>query len=181
MIRLLFVLGLFLLGSGGAMAQKKLVADRAKSSVTYAMRHALHKWEGTSREVNAALVLDDATKQIRQVAVAMRVASFNSKNESRDSHMIEVLDGLSYPNVTFTSQDIKAAADGTLTATGKLTFHNVTRPVTVQVRQREAGGQLLMDGSFPLKMTDYKVERPSFLGIVTQDDFTLSFALVFPN
>ena len=181
MIRSLLILCLLLAGGTPTVAQKKLVADKAKSAVTYAMRHPVHNWEGTSREVNAAMIYDEATKQVRQVAVAIRVASFNSKNENRDSHMIEVLDGLTYPNVTFTSQDVKPAADGSLTATGKLTFHNVTKPVTVQVKQREAGGKRLMDGTLSLKMTDYNVERPSFLGLVTNDDFTLTFALVFPN
>ena len=161
------------------LTPKKLVADKTKSVVTYAMKHPMHDWEGVSRSVSAAMVYDDATKQIQQVAVAIPVSSFDSKNENRDSHMIEVLDGLKYPNVTFTSQDVKAQSDGSLMATGKLTFHNVTKPVTVQVSRREAGNQLQMTGKFDLKMTDYGVERPSLLGVATEDQFSLAFTLVF--
>ncbi|MEZ0540459.1 YceI family protein [Fibrella arboris] len=162
-----------------ALAPKKLMVDKSKSTVTYSMVHPMHKWEGVSHDVNAAMVYDDASKQIQNVAVAIRVASFDSQNQNRDSHMVEVLDGIKYPTVTFTSQDIKTNADGTLTVNGKLTFHNVTKPVTVQVTRRESGNQLLMNGKFDLKLTDYAIERPSLLGIATDDQFGLAFVLVF--
>lgn len=162
-----------------ALAPKKLMADKSKSSVTYSMAHPMHKWDGVSHDVNAAMVYDEAAKLVQSVAVAIRVASFDSQNQNRDSHMVEVLDGLKYPNVTFTSQDIKPNTDGTLTVNGKLTFHNVTKPITVQVTQRDAGSQLLMNGKFDLKLTDYAVERPSLLGIATEDQFSLAFALAF--
>ncbi|ARK09972.1 YceI family protein [Fibrivirga algicola] len=162
-----------------ALAPKKLMADKGKSTVTYSMVHPMHKWDGISRDVNAAMIYDDDTKQVQNVAVVIRVASFDSKNQNRDSHMVEVLDGIKYPNVSFTSQDVKPNADGTLTVNGKLTFHNVTKPITVQVTRRDAGNQLLMNGKFDLKMTDYGVERPSLLGIATEDQFSLAFALAF--
>ncbi|CCG98673.1 Protein yceI [Fibrella aestuarina BUZ 2] len=161
------------------LAPKKLVADKAKSTVTYAMKHPMHDWEGVSRDVNAALVIDDATKQVQQVAVVVRVASFDSQNQNRDSHMVEVLDGLKYPNVTFTSQDVKTNADGSLTATGKLTFHNVTKPVTIQATRRDQNGQWQLDGQFTVKLTDYAVERPTLLAVPTDDQFKLSFSILF--
>lgn len=162
-----------------ALAPKKLMADKSKSTVTYSMAHPMHKWDGVSRDVNAAMIYDEATRQIQNVAVVIRVASFDSQNQNRDSHMVETLDGLKYPNVTFTSQDIKPSADGTLTVNGKLNFHNVTKPTTVQVTRRDAGNQLLMTGKFDVKLSDYAVERPSLLGIATEDQFTLAFALAF--
>ena len=175
----IFLLLLLALAGFSPYAPKKLLADKSKSSVTYAMNHPMHKWDGVSRDVNAAMIYDDATKQVQNVAVAIKLSSFDSKNQNRDSHMIEVLDGLKYPNVTFTSQDVKANADGSLTANGKLTFHNVTKPVSVQVTRRETGGQLIMDGRFDVKLSDFAVERPSLLGVPTDDQFGLSFSLAF--
>jgi polyisoprenoid-binding protein YceI len=175
-MKLLLFLTLLL---GTTPPPKKLMADRAKSTVTYAMKHPMHDWEGVSRAVNAALVYDDATKQVQQVAVAIPVASFDSKNQNRDSHMVEVLDGLKHPNVTFSSQDIKTNADGSLTANGKLTFHNVTKPVSIQATRREQNGQWTLDGSFVVKLTDFNVERPTLLAVPTEDQFKLSFSLVF--
>ncbi|MBO0931067.1 YceI family protein [Fibrella aquatilis] len=175
----MFLLVSTLLAFRPTLAPRKLVADKTKSTVTYSMVHPMHKWDGISRDVNAAMLYDEATKQIQNVAVAIRVATFDSQNQNRDSHMIEVLDGLKYPNVTFSSQDVKSNPDGTLTANGKLTFHNVTKPVTVTVTRRDVGGQMVMEGKFDLKMTDYGVERPSLLGLATEDQFRLAFSLAF--
>ncbi|MBO0937157.1 YceI family protein [Fibrella sp. HMF5335] len=161
------------------LAPRKLVADKTKSTVTYSMVHPMHKWDGVSHDVNAAMIYDEATKQIQNVAVAIRVATFDSQNQNRDSHMIEVLEGLKYPNVTFSSQDVKTNPDGSLTANGKLTFHNVTKPVSVKVTRRDVNGQMVMDGKFDLKLTDYGIERPSLLGLATEDQFSLAFSLAF--
>ncbi|HEY0110866.1 MAG TPA: YceI family protein, partial [Fibrella sp.] len=60
-----------------ALAPKKLMADKSKSTVTYSMVHPMHKWDGVSRDVNAAMIYDEATKQIQNVAVVIRVASFD--------------------------------------------------------------------------------------------------------
>lgn len=168
-----------LLAFTSALTPRKLVIDKAKSTMTYSMVHPMHKWDGVSRDINAAMIYDEATKQVQNIAVVIRVATFDSKNQNRDSHMIEVLDGLKYPNVTFTSQDVKLNPDGTLTANGKLTFHNVTKPMTVKVTRHDVDGELIMDGKFDLKMTDYGVERPSLLGLATEDQFSLAFSLAF--
>lgn len=164
----------------GPLAKRKLVADKAVSTVTYAASHPLHKWEGVSREVNCAMMYNDETKQPESVAVSIKVASFDSKNNNRDSHAIEVLEGLKYPNVTFVSSDIKPGDSGTLTANGNLTFHGVTKPVTVQVARKEAGGKLTLTGEFPVSLTTYNVERPSLMGLKTNDEMKLSFNMVFP-
>jgi polyisoprenoid-binding protein YceI len=155
------------------------MADKSKTTITYSMQHPMHKWNGVSRDVTAAMIYDEVTKQVQHVAVVTRVASFDSENQNRDSHMVEILDGLKYPNVTFTSLDIKPNADGTLVVKGKLTFHNVTKLITVPVTRQETDNQLLMKGAFEVKLSDYALERPSLLGITTDDQFTLAFAITF--
>lgn len=162
------------------LAKRKLMADKSLSTVTYAASHPLHKWEGVSREVNCALIYNDETKQPESVAVSIKVTSFDSKNNNRDSHAIEVLDGLKYPNVTFTSSDIKAGEGGTLVATGNLTFHGVARPVTLRANRKDAAGKMTITGGFPITMSAHNIERPSLMGLKTDDEMTLSFNVVFP-
>lgn len=161
------------------MAKRKLVADKALSTVTYAAKHPLHNWEGVSHEVNSAMIYNDETKQPETVAVSMKVASFDSDNNNRDSHAMEVLEGLKFPNVTFTSSDIKAGDNGALTAKGTLTFHGVAKPVTLQATHKEAGGKMTLTGEFPVSMTDYNIERPSLMGMKTEDGMILKFNVVF--
>ncbi|MDB5239551.1 MAG: hypothetical protein JWP57_176 [Spirosoma sp.] len=160
-------------------AKRKLLADKAISTVSYSAKHPLHEWGGVSHAVNAAATYNEDTKQVESVAVSIKVSSFDSGNSNRDSHAMEVLDGLKYPNVTFVSSDIKPAPDGTLTATGNLTFHGVTKPVTLQATRKDTGGKMTLTGEFPVSMTTYNIERPSFLGMKTEDMMTLKFIAVF--
>ncbi|GAB3890691.1 YceI family protein [Spirosoma agri] len=162
------------------MAKRKVIADKALSTVTYAAKHPLHKWEGVSHDVNCAMIYNDDTKLPENVAVSIKVASFDSDNNNRDSHAIEVLDGLKYPNVTFVSSDISAGENGVLVAKGNLTFHGVTKPVTLRAIRRDADGKMTLTGEFPVKMSDFNVERPSLMGMKTEDDMALKINVVFP-
>ncbi|GAB3689457.1 YceI family protein [Spirosoma flavus] len=161
------------------MAKRKVMADKTQSTVTYAAKHPLHSWEGVSKEVNGAMMYNDETKQPESVAVSIKVSSFDSDNNNRDSHAMEVLDGIKFPNVTFTSSNIKTAEDGTMSAQGTLTFHGVPKPVTLQATRKEAGGKMTLTGQFPVNMTDYGIERPSLMGMKVEDGMVLRFNLVF--
>jgi polyisoprenoid-binding protein YceI len=161
-------------------AKRKIMADKSQSTITYAAVHPLHKWEGVSREVNSAMMYNDETKLPENLAVSVKVASFDSQNNNRDSHAVEVLEGIKYPNVTFVSSDIKAGDNGSLVAKGNLTFHGVTKPVTLQAVRKEEGGKMTLIGEFPVNMSTYNVERPSLMGLKTEDQMTLKFNVVFP-
>lgn len=160
-------------------APRKLMADKAASTVTYSAKHPLHQWEGVSHDVSSAVLYNDETKLPESVAVSIKVASFDSRNSNRDSHAIEVLEGLKYPNVTFVSSDIKAGEGGTLVATGNLTFHGINKPTVLRATRTEAGGKLTITGEFPISLTEFKVERPSLMGLKTDDEMKLKFNVVF--
>lgn len=161
------------------VAKRKLMADKGVSTVTYDMKHPLHKWQAVSHDLNCAMIYDDATKQIETVAVSMKVASFDSKDSNRDSHALEALDALKYPSVTFVSESIQPGADGALTIKGKLTFHGVPKPVVIQATRQDAANRLTITGAFNVSMTDHTVERPSLLGMKTDDAISMRFTAVF--
>lgn len=157
---------------------RKIVADKKTSTVTYAMSHPAHDWEGVCKDVNAVIVYDDNTKTINQVAVSLKVDAFDSGNANRDSHAIEVMEGLKYPKVTFTSNKIKVD-NKTLTAEGNLTFHGVTKPVTITVTRTDSDKKIALDGKFDILLSQFQVERPSLFGVKTKDEVSLSFKVFF--
>lgn len=161
------------------MAKRKIMADKAASTVTYSAKHPLHKWDGVSHDVNCAMIYNDETKLPESVAVSIKVASFDSDNNNRDSHAMEVLDGIRYPNVTFVSSDIKPGSEGQLMAKGTLTFHGVAKAVTIPVMRKEAGNTITLTGEFPISLTEYKIERPSLMGMKTDDDMLLKVNALF--
>jgi len=152
--------------------------DVASSSITYTMKHKLHAWDGTSKQVNVASKWNG--DKLEQISVLAKVSSFNSGLSSRDSHMIEVLDALTLPNITFSSTSIKYNGSEIL-ATGKLQFHGVTKEVQFVVKTRKENNQWVYEGEFPVLLESFNVKRPSLLFVKTDDLMKIRFVLVFKD
>ena len=161
-------------------APKKLACDKNKSQLSYFMVHPTHSWEGINKIVVCNISLDDETNQIQQAGVAANVANFDSENSSRDSHAMEVLEVLKFPRVTFLSTSIKEV-DSKLEITGNLTFHGVKKEITFEAKRENTKSEIIITGSFPVKLTDYNIERPSLLMVPVEDEMKISFNIVFSN
>ncbi|RAK02063.1 polyisoprenoid-binding protein YceI [Larkinella arboricola] len=161
------------------LAKRKLMADRTKSTITYAMSHPMHSFEGVSRDVACVMVVDDANK-IESVAAAAKLSSFDSDNTNRDSHALETMEALKYPKVTFTSNDIQQDGNN-LTIKGNLTFHGVTKPVVIQANRQDGNAQITVKGDFDIKLSDYKIERPSLMMVPVEETVKLKIHMVFKD
>ncbi len=174
----LFLAILLLTLQGFGQTKVKVNGIKEESFLTYSMNHPLHAWTGTSKEVNSILLTDDARTTIYQVAVSAKVSTFDSKNANRDSHMMEVTEALKYPNVTFVSTEVTLEGDD-FKAAGTLTFHGIAQPVSLQGKLTREGTKLTFSGEFKLKMTAFKIDPPSLMGISTDDEFKLEFKAVY--
>jgi polyisoprenoid-binding protein YceI len=172
------LIGLLLVVSVFAQNKIKVNSVKEESSIVYSMKHPLHEWTGESKEINSILLMDDAKTTIYQVAVSAKLSTFDSKNANRDSHMMEVTEALKYPNVTYVSSSV--TIDGSdFTSSGNLTFHGVSQPVAVKGKLTKEGNKLIFSGDFSLKMTQFKIDPPSLMGISTNDDFKLEFKVTY--
>ena len=156
----------------------KVFADKKVSSITYTMRHPLHTWDGTSKEVNSVILTNADKSVLTQVAVSVKLGTFDSKNANRDSHMIEVAEGLKYPIISFSSTSIQTQGD-VLLVKGNVSFHGVTQPITFEAKRKTTGSNLEVSGAFTLKMTQFKIEPPSLLGVAADDVLKLKFKVVY--
>ncbi|MBI5541878.1 MAG: YceI family protein [Bacteroidia bacterium] len=175
----LLIITLFLICSNiEAQTTVKYGADKAKSYITYEMSHPMHNWEATSKNVLSVLIFNPETKKIVKVAVSIPVSTFDSQNANRDSHMIEVLEGLKFPAVTFTSSSI-TDDNSKLTVTGELNFHGVTKSITIDANSKITDQGIEVTGSFIVKISDFKIENPSLMGIPTNDNIALKFFVLY--
>lgn len=171
-MRYLFLL-CCLLAASLVSAQQSLRADKKNSVITYYMKHALHSWQGVSREVNSIVHLN-AAGDIEKVAATVPVKSFDSKNSNRDSHMLEVTDALTYPQVSFYSTSVTRTAEG-YEVKGVLNFHGVEKPVQIKAKESRSGSQRQVSGSFIFLLEDHKVERPSLMMMKTDNEVRIEF------
>lgn len=161
----------------GFAQTKQIRADKSLSSLTYAMKHALHAWTGTSREV-ACAAETDAGGRITRVAATVRVKSFDSQNSNRDAHMLEVTDALTYPNITFSSNTVTPETDGYLVR-GNLSFHGVTKPFETKVTESKKNGRRIITGRFIFLLEDFGIERPTLMLVKTDNEVEVNLEFHF--
>lgn len=176
LIIILFTLSTFL--KVQAQDKKKIEADKKSSTLTYSMKHPMHDWEAKSKDSKCVIVYNNNSQKIEAVAVIAPVKSFDSGNSNRDSHAIEVLDALKYPNITFSAANIQEEGEN-LTIKGNLTFHGVTKPVELKAKKTLTKSSIKVDGAFEINMDDYGVEPPGLMGIKTNKEIKLKYSMVF--
>jgi len=182
MIKNYFSIIIILLYTTTSFAQefklKKLYADKNKSGITYAMNHPLHAWTGVSNNMLSVILLDTSNMEINELAVVVKIASFDSKNSNRDSNTIEVTEALKYPNVSLSSNSIKQVNDK-LTVKGILKFHGVSKEIIFDAEKKIIKDEIKITGNFEILMTDFKIKPPKLLGIATNKDIKLSFTVFY--
>ncbi len=156
----------------------KKYADKNLSQVKYSMSHPMHDWDGINKSTKAVIVEDTETQLVNRVGVFLKLIDFNSENANRDSHAIEILDGIKYPTVTFLSSKIVTNEDG-LSVKGTLTFHNVKKEITVPVSYKKENGKTFYTGNFDIDMTDYNVKKPTLMNIPTDKIIKINFSFAF--
>lgn len=163
--------------TNGHAQTKQIRADKNLSSMTYGMKHALHAWTGTSREV-ACAAETNAEGQITRVAATVKVKSFDSKNSNRDAHMLEVTDALTYPNITFSSTSVTPETGGYLVR-GNLSFHGVTKPFETKVTEVKKNGRRIITGRFIFLLEDFAIERPTLMLVKTDNEVEVNVEFHF--
>lgn len=133
----LFVL--FALLSTSIFAQTTWTADKAHSQVSFAITHlGISEVEGLFRDFEATIVASEEDFSDAEYNVVIDMNSVDTGIEMRDNHLKtpDFFDVEKYPKMTFESTSSKKVSEGKYKVTGDLTFHGVTKPVTLDVWYR---------------------------------------------
>ncbi len=115
--------------------------------------------------------------------VRIPVASFDTADANRDSHMRETLDASKFPFVVFkgvTSLTVPVAHGKELDSRleGELDFHGVKRPLSVPAKISFApDGTAVVKARFPVNLEAHRIERPSLLFIKVDENVELDVVL----
>jgi polyisoprenoid-binding protein YceI len=179
MKRSLFVVCVLAALTATTLAQSRIVQTLAGESwVAYRMVHPLHVIDAKSTSVDFKVDLNPVTKEIKTVTAQVDVTTFDSGNSNRDSHAMEVIDAITYPDVEFTSTSVEQREDS-IFVTGKLTFHGMTNDIVLAGATRWQENRLDVVGKFDISLTEFKIERPSLLMIPVEDKLSFTLATAF--
>lgn len=121
---------------------KRLNIDTSHSGVHFIVRHmVVSKVRGVFSKFSGTIDHDAENIERSSVAVEIDAASIDTREPKRDDHLrsADFFDVEQFPKLTFQSTAVKQTGSDTLSVTGDLTIHGVTRPVTLKVEQLGGG------------------------------------------
>lgn len=181
MKRIILLVAIALLNTLGHAQVKtpiKIYCDKKQSTISYSMNHPLHSWTGVSKDITSVILTDENRTEISQVAVSVKISSFDTQNANRDSHTMEATEALKYPAISFSSNSIKQTGNK-LTVAGTLSFHGVSQVITFDAEKKIINNKAEIKGSFIIKMTQYNIDPPSLMGIASDDNIKIDFYVIY--
>ena len=151
--------------------------DLTKSFISYDGKHPAHNWTGISKDIQGTFEINKQDLTQSKVDLFVPVFSFDSKNANRDSNMLDVVEEYYYPFVRSTSSKIIKTESG-FDVTGNLSFHGITKELTVPVNLDEENETVIVSSNFSIMLSDFKIKRPALLTVKIRNQIDLKVFLV---
>lgn len=166
---------ILLLAAFSAQAQiTKTDWTLAKGKLTYHVNFPLKKVEGVSEDLKGKGHCEAETCEF---LVGSPLKSFLSGDGNRDNHMLEVTKAGPHPVVTARISVSKATNLNSFTANTTVNFGGESHAYSVPATGRTEGSATIVKGTIPMKLSDFKMERPALLGVRIDDEVPVDFEL----
>ena len=134
----------------------------------------MHDWTMTSSSANFSGTING--NAITNVKFSMPVKNLKStKGKMMDNKAYDALKADKAPNISFTATSL-SVGKGNLA--GKLTIAGVTKDVSFPVNVVKNGASYNITGTENLKLSDFGMERPGFMGVKTGDAIKVTVNIV---
>ncbi|MFI4964044.1 MAG: YceI family protein [Caulobacterales bacterium] len=161
------------------------VLDKKHASLTVKILHmGFSHYTLRFDGLDGGFTYDPANWQATKVTFNIDPKSVDTNDAAFNRQIAGYFEADKYPAITFVSTGVQGA-DGKGTVTGDLTFHGVTRPVTLDVTFEGAGhgltplgARLGFSGSTQIKRSDFGVSN-FVLNQFTADDVDVIFEVEF--
>jgi polyisoprenoid-binding protein YceI len=144
--------------------------------ITYEASGPVGKWKGTNKALSGKLMYDRSSSKI-DGSVCIATKAWNSGEGIRDGHTRDMFEVDKFPTACFAPEslegDVKA---GKVMIAGQLTMHGVTLPIKLLGTAKDDGAKVSFTGAITLKVTDYKMVRPSILGFTVADEIPVTIS-----
>lgn len=170
--------------STGIFAQTTWKADPAHTQVSFGITHmGISEVEGLFREFDGSIVASEEDFSDAQYEFSAEIPSIDTGIEMRDKHLRseDFFDAEKHPKLTFKSTSSEKVGEGKYKVTGDLTFHGITKPVTLDVWYRGTvenpqNGEVISGFAISgtVKRSDFNL-GPDFPEPVLSDEVVIDF------
>jgi len=159
-----------------AQADSTWVADQ--STLSYHMSHPMHEVDGVSHAAKGKGICHAAKCDF---LIAVPVKSFDSGDTNRDLHMIEATRGAQYPMIVVRANFPQSeVTQQWIHAEIEVQFAGQTAHYSnVPFERVHQGSEVRITGTIPLTCSDFKIDRPSFLGIAIKNEIPVRIDMVW--
>jgi polyisoprenoid-binding protein YceI len=114
-------------------------ADTAHSKLGFVVTHLLiTDVEGSFKNFQSTITASKPDFSDAVVELTADVNSVNTDNDKRDEHLkgADFFDAAKFPKLSFKSTSVKKVSNNKFKVNGNLTFHGVTKPITLDATLR---------------------------------------------
>ena len=147
-----------------------------KSLVTYFGNHVLHKWEGSTNDVQGVVSYDKDSDQY-ECSISVPLSTFSSGNDNRDSNMLVYCKAFDFPNIKFQSTSI-VVKENTLEIEGRIEFAGKEKKIKTDAKLNSLDNNLFaIEGELNILLSEFEVERPSLLFVEIEDLVKIKYSI----
>ncbi len=125
--------------SATTFAQTTWKVDPAHTQASFGITHmTISEVEGRFNQFDGSIVASNENFSDAEYEMTLEVSSIDTGVEMRDNHLrsADFFDAENHPKMTFKSTSSEKVGEGKYKVAGDLTFHGITRPVTLDVWYR---------------------------------------------
>ena len=146
------------------------------SLITYFGVHYLHKWEGSTSDVNGVVSYNKASEQY-ECSISVPLSTFSSGNDNRDSNMLVYCKAFDFPNINFQSTSIKVQ-ENTLEIEGRIEFAGKEKEIKTSAKLNGLDNNLFaIEGELDILLSEFEVERPSLFFVEIEDLVKIKYSI----
>jgi polyisoprenoid-binding protein YceI len=146
------------------------------AQLTYEASGPLGKFKGTNKAVTGAFTWDKESNAVKGKICSDQKA-WGSGEIIRDNHTRDMFEAEKFTTACFEPSKIEGdPTKGAFALSGNLTMHGVTLPIKIAAQAKTDAGKVTFTGQFPLKLTDYRMEQPSMMGLKVGNDVTVTIS-----
>ncbi len=150
---------------GSLFAKENYVLDSENSNVYFKSKADMLLFMddeviGVNQALNGGLVID---KDAVNGKIYIDSSAFDSDNETRDSHITEILNYQTFKNIVITINE-EVQLEKKIVLNGTLFINGVTQKVLIPVRKIQKDELLVYMGKLVVKYSDFNLKTPTVAG-----------------
>ena len=170
---------------------QSLSVNSAASELKIEGSSNLHDWEMVAQQVKGTMQVtleDGRLTKIDQLNFVVVAESLESGKGGMDKNAYKALDTKKHKDITFKLQsvdklDCSSNTTCVISAKGTLSIAGTTRPIELTLDATSSNNNIILSGSYSLKMTDFNVDPPKamFGTITTADELKINFKVQYSS